>query len=141
MIKRILIIAAIVFLIGAPVSYAQTWHTADQITVEWAPATTLVDGNPVPAGDTVKYKVWLRNASTGGEPVVVAEVSTVEHTITLGVEGQFYVGVSALRYNSDETLLNESTVCWSDVVECTAEGTFGIQYFLPLEFTGGLKKK
>ena len=124
------------------VAYGQTWHTANQVTVAWDAVTTLSNGGPIPAGDSVKYKVWLKNAVTGGDPTELGEITDLEYTITLNTEGKYFVGVSALRYTSEDMLLNESTISWSDVAECTGvEGLFGIQYFLPLKSPGGLKKK
>ena len=123
----------LVFSVG--VVYGQTWHTANQATVAWDAVTTLSNGDPVPAGDIVRYKVWLKNAVTGGEPVELGEVAELEYTITLNTEGKYFVGVSALRYTSENILISKSTICWSDMVACTAEaeGPFGIQYFLSLK--------
>ena len=129
----LVILGTLFFLTGA--AWGQTWHTANQATVAWDAVTTLTNDDPVPEGDIVKYKVWLKNAVTGGEPVDLAEVAELEYTITLNTEGRYFVGVSALRYSSEDILLNESIICWSDVIECTAEGPFGIQYFLPLKGT------
>ena len=126
----LVIIGTLFFLSGA--AWGQTWHTANQATVAWDAVTTLSNGDPVPAGDIVKYKVWLKNAMTGGEPVELGEVAELEYTVTLNTEGKYFVGVSALRYTSENILIGESIICWSDTVACTAEGPFGIQYFLPL---------
>ncbi|MGB2828564.1 MAG: hypothetical protein WBC50_10290 [Dehalococcoidales bacterium] len=138
--KTFLVIIGILFFFSG-IAYGQTWYTANQVTVQWDAVTELSNGDPVPAGDIIRYKVWLKNAVTGGEPVELAEIAELEYTITLNTEGKYFAGVSALRYTSENILLNESTISWSDVAECTAEGPFGIQYFLPLKLPGGLRKK
>ena len=125
-----IIIVALIFWSG--LAYGQTWHTANQVTVAWDAVTELTNGTPVPTGDIVKYKVWLKNAVTGGDPVELGEITELEYTITLNIEGKYFVGVSAGRYSSENVFLNESIICWSDVAECIAEGTFGVQYYLPL---------
>ena len=140
MMKTFLVIIGILFFFSG-VAYGQTWHTANQVTVGWDAVTQLTNGDPIPTGDSVKYKVWLKNAVTGGDSAELEEITELEYTITLNTEGKYFVGVSALRYSSENVLLNESITCWSDTIECTAEGPFGIQYFLPLKSPGGLTKK
>lgn len=138
--KIFLIIMGILFFFSG-IAWGQTWHTADQVTVLWDAVTHLINEDPIPVGDIVKYKVWLKNAVTGGDPVELGEITELEYTITLNTEGKYFVGVSALRYSNENTLLNKSVVCWSDTIECTAEGPFGIQYFLPLKSPHDLRKK
>jgi hypothetical protein len=45
--KRLLIIIAV--LIFAAPAMAQTWHTANQVTLAWDAVTTLSSGDPVPS--------------------------------------------------------------------------------------------
>lgn len=120
--------------------YAQTWHTANQSTVAWDAVTTLSNGSTIPLTDVVKYKIYLKNAVTGGEPVLLDEVTVLEYVITLNTEGSYFIGVSALRYLSDGTLVNESVVAWSDMPEfCANSETFGVRYFISLSAPGGLR--
>ena len=135
----LLILIGLFFVTGA--AYGQTWHTANQATMAWDAVTQLSNGDPIPVGDIVKYKVWLKNAVAGGDPTELGEIAELEYTITLNTEGKYFVGVSALRYSKDNVLLNESAISWSDMAECTAAGPFGIQYFLPLKFPIGLRTK
>ena len=139
--KTFLAIIGILFFFSG-VAYGQTWHTANQVTVAWDAVIQLSNGDPIPASDIVKYKVWLKNAMTGGDPTELDEIAGLEYTITLNTEGKYFIGVSALRYTSEDILLNESTISWSDVAECTTiEGPFGIQYFLTLKSPSGLRMK
>lgn len=123
-------------------AFGQVWHTANQVTVAWDAVITLENGDPLPATDIVKYKVWLKNVVTGSEPVKLGEVIDLEYTITLNIEGKYFVGASALRYSDEGELLSTSITCWSDVVECVFEGnTFGIRYYLPSASPGCIRIK
>ena len=120
----------------------QDWHTANQVTLGWDTVTTKTDGTVIPATDKVKYKVYIKNAATGGEAVELGEVSALEYTITLNTEGSYFLGVKALRYSSSDVLLSESIICWSSVETCAAEGKpFGVRYWLPPANAGGLRLK
>ena len=142
--KRLFIIATLVALgvfIFASV-YAQIWHTANQVTIEWDAVTTNTNGTSLTTGDIVKYKVYIKNAVTGGEPIELEEVTSTEYTVTLNTEGSYFLGVKALRYNSEEEVISESTISWSDIPEACFEGkNFGVRYFLPPSNPLGLRKK
>jgi len=141
--RKIFSILAVLVVIGwSSLAFGQTWHTANQATIAWDEVSTLANGTALPATDKVKYKVWIKNAVTGGEPVELGEVIVLEYTITLNVEGKYFVGVSAHRYSSEDILLNSSTVSWSDVPEsCAGNEAFGVQYYLAPSSVGGLRFK
>jgi len=128
------------FLSFGGVVLGQNWHTANQVTLGWDAVSEMVDGTPIGATDKVKYKVYIKNALTGGEPVELGEVEVLEYLITLNTEGSYFLGVKSLRYSSEDTLLSESIICWSDVAECAeGEEPFGVRYWLPPKSVSGLK--
>ena len=128
-------IAVVILLLVVGVAFAQTWHTANQATVEWDAVANLSDGTPLPPTDTVEYTVYLANAITDpnkDNPSEVATITDTSHLITLNVEGSFFVGVKAVRKISDGTVVGESEVAWSDDPQYCQNGeTFGLRYFLP----------
>ncbi len=104
-------------------SHAFTWVAANQADVAWDAVTTLMDGEPVPATDTIKYKVYLKDESdTISE---IQETDQVQLTITFPIDGKFLVGVKAVRYRGTEWL-GASAISWSDAGGVTAPDPFGI---------------
>lgn len=143
--KRAMRVLAIgVLLVFAAVTnlYAVTWHTANQTSVAWEPVTTLSDGSLVPATDTVEYVIYLSNVATDPDKTNPREVwqgADLTATITLNVEGQFLVGIKAVRMLADGTVVSESPRVWSDDPLVVKDGeTFGVRYFLPLMAPNGL---
>jgi hypothetical protein len=126
------------FLAPAMAVFGQTWHTMNQATIEWDPVTTI-DGSPLPTGDIIKYRVWLANAVTDPEksnPTQVGGVDGPIYTITLNVEGKYYVGVQAVRYTPNGgggyEEIASSGICWADNAECSepTDGPFALRYFV-----------
>ena len=138
-------IAILAFILCASLSFAQTWYTANQSTVEWDRVTTLSNGDPLGAGEVVKYRVYLKNAVNGGTPAVVSpagDVATNSFTVTLNTEGSYFVGVSAVRYDSTDTVLGESSIAWSDdPTVCANSEDFGIRYYFLPANPGGLRRQ
>jgi hypothetical protein len=141
--KKQLSIAIVILLLIVGVAFAQTWHTANQATVEWDAVTTVGGGQPLPAGDTIEYVVYLANAITDPDknnPSEVATITGTSHLITLNVEGSYFVGVKAVRKISDGTNVGESEVAWSDDPQYVQNGeTFGLRYFLPPDATKNMR--
>ena len=133
--KKLIIGLAILALLVGGIAFAQTWHTTNQATVEWDAVTTVGGGTPLPAGDTIEYVVYLANAITDPNKTNPSEVGRLTGTsqlITLNVEGQYFVGVKAIRKIPDGTEVGESEVAWSDDPQYCQNGeTFGLRYFLP----------
>lgn len=132
--KRLIVILAIFIMLIGSIALAQTWHTANQATVAWDAVTTIDNGDPLPATDTIEYVVYLSNAITDpnkDNPVEVARTTNLEQLITLNVEGQYFVGCKAIRKIADGTEVGESVVAWSDDPQYVLNGeTFGLRYFL-----------
>jgi hypothetical protein len=128
--KKLALVVALILITS--VAFAQEWHTANQTTVCW-------DG----FGDDVGYALYLANAQTDPQktnPAKIADdVMDTRYTITLGVEGCFYVGVQSRRYVDGE-IVGVSDIAWSDNPEvCLGGATFGICYFLAPPMITGLK--
>jgi len=145
MMKKLVLTLAIVclLLLGTTAAVtAQTWYTANQRTVAWNATTTLENGDPLPSGSTISYDVWLSNAITDPDktnPVKVATVTDLTYTITLNVEGKYFVGCSANRIVDNE-IVSSSDVSWSDdPAACENGDTFGLQYFFPPAKPNGMR--
>ena len=116
--KTLGLIAGILFLMVG-VCQAQTWHNLNQFTCTWDIVTTDIDGDPLPADGVLHYKVYLANADTDPDkanPVQVADVTTLEATITLNTKGRYFVGVRAVWVYTDNTAL-ASEINWADIIE------------------------
>ena len=130
--KRILVGLFMMLLFGSVV-WAQTWHTANQTSVSWSAVTHSTTGDPLT--DDITYKLYLANAVTDPDKstpsLIVEGVVDTRYTITLGVEGRFFVGIKAVR-SIDGEVVAEGEMSWSDDPLVVANGqTFGIRYFLP----------
>ena len=137
-----LIFTFLVLLMTAAPSFAQTWHTANQVTLAWDAVVEMSNGAPFPATDIIKYKVYMKNAVTGGDPVELGEVTALEYVITLNTEGSYFLGAKTLRYNEANELLNESIIAWSDIpASCENNEAFGVRYFLPPKSVMGMRLK
>lgn len=141
--KKRWIMVAVLVLLMTGIAFAQTWHTTNQATVEWDAVTTIDNGDPLPAGDTIEYVVYLANAITDPNKTNPAEVATITGTsqlITLTAEGSYFVGVKAVRKIADGTNVGESAVAWSDDPQYVQGGvTFGLRYFLPPAAIGNMR--
>ena len=137
--KKIFVAIAIVLMV-ATAAWAITWHTANQSTVAWDPVTQNSSGDPIDPAE-IKYDVYLKNAITGGAETKITEapIDLTQHTITLNVEGKFYVGVQAVRIVGGE-VVSTSAIAWSDDPQYVQGDTFGIQYFLPPKAPGNIRK-
>jgi len=118
---------------------AVTYYAPDQATIAWDAVTTLSDGNPIPAGDVVAYKVYLSHdgITIVGEPV---EVTATQYTITFPAgEAIWFAGVSAVRIPQGTDIKSESSIIWSNSTDATMVpgGPFGWRTYLgPASVTG-----
>ena len=138
MIKRVILISAIVWLVAMP-AFGQTWHTANQKTIGWDAVTQDVDGDPIPSGHTVSYKVFLSNAlvTDKSDATPVATATTLDALVTLQAKGSFFIGVQAFLLpdgESEPVEGTESTIAWSDnPADCEGQVTFGLRMFAQLK--------
>lgn len=120
-----------------------TLHLPDQDTIMWDPCTTLDTGGPLPAGDTVTYRVYLSHDGLlpAGAPV---EISETVYTINFSPgEALWFAGVSGVRNPAGTTFKLESAITWSNSTntDLVPEGPFGWHTYHALQLIGGLKTK
>jgi hypothetical protein len=111
------------------VAHAQTWVTANQVTVAWDAVTQTVEGLAIPASE-MKYQVYIRTGTTGDGTAVDGIISETQLAITFTAEGRYYIGVRAIRYPAGEASGYGSYVSWSnDPLVCAVAGPFGVVYY------------
>ena len=135
--KRMILTLAMVFILGLFLAFsaqaADSWKTSNQVSIAWDPVTALTDGSPLPAGDVIKFDLFVRpDGDTGaGTKVTPTPIASTTGIIVFGAEGRWRVGVNALRYNAAGELLATSTTAWSsDVAACQGGNTFGVIFFV-----------
>jgi len=132
--KKLFIIAAI--MIFAAPAMAQTWYTANQVTLAWdaVPKVLATD-------QANKYQVYSRNDLVSLGSKIGTEITATQLLISLTVEGRYYLGVKAVRYPAGETVGIESVgTAWSNVAADTGGSPFGVMYFVAPGFPGGLRR-
>ena len=140
--KKVILTLAIIFLLTISVTYAQTWHSTNQVTIGWDAVTTLSNGDPIPPGDSVTYRVYIADADNDPDKTnktLIDEVSDIQYTIQFVQEARYFIGISAVR---NATVSVESTISWSDdPTICLNNEDFGVVFFHPLSNPTGLHKQ
>lgn len=135
--NRHIVLCAVLFLLFlllltshlSPAS-AQTWKTANQVTVGWDAVTT-------PTG-TITYKVYSR-PEAGGTATLMTTAPTTQATVTFTQEGRYYLGVSTVR-TVGGVEVESSTISWSSDPSVTFQAqTFGVEYIIPAPAPVGLR--
>jgi hypothetical protein len=131
--KRFFIILAI--LIFASPTMAQTWYTANQVTLAWdAVPKVLTTDQPN------KYQVYTRNDLVSIGSKIGGEITTTQLVVSFTVEGRYYLGVEAIRYPVGETVgIKSATKAWSNVAADTANSPFGVMFFAAPSGASGLR--
>ena len=131
--KRLIIILAIL-MFAAP-ALAQTWYTANQVTLAWDAVPKVLTTD-----QANKYQVYSRNDLVSLGSKIGAEITATQLIISLTVEGRYYLGVKTVRYPQGETTGIPSTgTAWSNVAADTNNNPFGVLYFVAPGFPGGLR--
>ena len=114
-----------------------TWHKLNEATVAWDAVTEMTNGDPLPAEDIVKYRVYVAEPGKKDEKVNMGETELLEFKVGAPREGQWFAGVQAVRYRligDDLKELGVSLIAWSDIDKDTNNSPFGIEfYFKPSE--------
>lgn len=131
--KKLIIIIAILIMAG--VANAQTWYTANQVTLAWDPVPKVL------ATDQAnRYQVYSRNDLVSNGTKIGAEVTATQLLVSFAAEGRYYLGVKSVRYPAGETVGIQSVgTAWSNVAADTNNSPFGVSYFIAPIFPGGLK--
>ena len=104
---------AILFLtlIGSAIAnnlFGQEIVYTNQVTVTWDITTTLTDGRPIPAEDTVTYEVYRNDE-------LIDEIDLPPYTITIEPETTTRIGVRAKRVTAVYEEITYSDYLWSDI--------------------------
>ena len=132
--RKLFIVLAI--LAVATVSQAQTWYTANQVTLAWdaVPKVLATD-------QANKYQVYSRNDLVSLGSKIGGEVTATQLVVSFTVEGRYYLGVKSVRYPAGETVGVPSVgTAWSNVAADTANNPFGVMYFVAPGFPSGLRR-
>ena len=99
----------IILAVAVPAS-AQTWYTANQLTVEW-------DAVPkIQPTDTIKYQIYYRTDLVSLGTKLGGEVEQAQATVTLPSEGKFWLGAETVRYVAGEPdPIRSESKAWSNV--------------------------
>ena len=139
--KKIFFVVLFIVLACSVSAHGQTWYTTNQATVSWNAVTTLSDGSAIPAGDTIRYQLYLRIGTSGNGAAYGAETASTQATVTFTAEGAWFIGIKALRYVAGETApVGESVISWSSDAGATDNAPFGIRYYAAPGSPGGLRR-
>ena len=136
--KKAIIILAILITVGAASSrdvLAQTWYTANQVTLAWDPVAKVL------ATDQAnRYQVYSRNDLVSNGTPISGEIAEMQLVISFTVEGRYYLGVEAIRYPAGETVgIRSAGKAWSNVAADTNNNPFGVSFFAVPGNVGGLR--
>ncbi len=116
---------AFTIILSMPLLLGFTWYPIEQKTIAWEAVTTLSNGDPIPAGDVIKYDVFIEDLNSSVQ-TNLGETDQTSYAITFPYDGEFRTGVRSIRYidkNGDGAIdqldggLNiKSTITWSDIV-------------------------
>lgn len=107
--KKLIVFALLMlpFLLGQTIVYVNS------AVIAWDAVTKLADGTPVPVGEVVKYEVLRARPAAKASAVVVGETAALEYVISFPAEGDWVVGVRAVRTVGTERIVSD--INWSDV--------------------------
>ena len=147
--KRIALALAI--LLMATTAMAQTWYTANQVTLAWdavpmpicGPGTANPPICPTPNGPavgTMKYQVYSRNDLVSLGTKIGGEITATQLLISFTNWGNYYLGVESIVYYSGQTVgIKSATKSWSNMAEVTNNNPFGVMFFAAPGGVGGLR--
>ena len=130
--RKIWILVLIVMLAAFTVAFSQTVHWADQKTVTWDAPTHLSNGNPIPPGDTIAYRTYLKHEDDSVE--YIEETLDFPYVVTIP-EGVFDFGVCAVRYIPGVSTPGVSLIIWSS----DADPPFLLGNIVPPDVPGNLR--
>jgi hypothetical protein len=128
-----LVAILIITLLLVPCASSVEWKATNQATVAWDAVTTIEGGDPLPANNTVKYRVYLSNAITDPDkanPALLGETDQLQYVLTLNSEGKYFVGVQSVRYDN-AVEVSVSSVNWSNVNGAATPNPFGLVHYAP----------
>lgn len=137
-----ILIIGLAFVVSAQ---AVDFTVVNQKAISWQAVTKTSEGTDIPAGDTIKYQVYLvlDGAAKDTAVKVGPELDVTEYTITFTNEGRWLVGVETIRIPADSPEdVRKAPITWSDSTDLTlVPAPFGFIYFEPPAQAGGLGPK
>ena len=129
--KKIMLFLIMFLILFASSVYAQTWWTANQVTVAWDAV------EPSQPTDTISYYVYLKFVQTNEQlgdidtdnGKAFLEVADTQVTISFSVEGKYYVGVATKRLVEDGTVIT-TEINWSDINGESTPNPFGVSFYV-----------
>ena len=80
--KRQIFLIPLILILSILPAFAIDWHTANQITIHWDATTTLADGTPILATDTIMYGIYIREKSGTESKLLETSDTVYTHTFT-----------------------------------------------------------
>lgn len=131
--KKLFIIISLLLI--SSIASAQTWYTANQVTLAWDPVAKVATTD-----QANKYQVYSRNDLVSLGTKVAGEITATQLLISFSVEGQYYLGVESIRYPAGATVgIPSATKAWSNVAADTNNNPFGVSYIIKPAITTGLR--
>lgn len=143
MMKKAILIFGILLAVCfvAPAAQAVIWYNTDQATVAWDAPTKFTNGPDIPAGVILEYEVFTAMLPDKSDKTLQGRTANLIQIVTMGVEGQHYCGVQAIRIDGGKDV-SKSAIAWSDNPDvCGNNETFGIQFYLVPDLPSNLYKQ
>ena len=122
-------------MVSAVPALAQTWYTANQVTLAWDAVPKVL-----PTDQANKYQVYSRNDLVSLGSPIGSEITATQLVVSFTTEGRYYLGVEAIRYPAGEAVgIKSTTKAWSNVAADTANNPFGVMFFAAPSGASGLR--
>ena len=143
MLKKLSIPFVLILALTSVALGATTWTVANQSTIGWDATTLLDDGTPIPAGDTVTYRVYIKKDGETGDGTQAYETAQLQQTITFGQEGRWLVGIQAVRApENNPDNIQVSQIVWSNTEDVAlVPVAFGFIYYMSPRAVSGVVPK
>jgi hypothetical protein len=135
--KRITVALAVCFTLAlAAAAVAVEWHPANQSTLGWGMeyVVTRPDGSTfeVPKEEIFYHLYRTLSSDTAKEnPEFLGETQDMTFLVRFAEEGEYMLGVQAVRRVPNITGELKSKIAWSDDPEATHGNTFGVVFVIP----------
>jgi hypothetical protein len=143
--KKSILLAILILLSFTISAHAVEWTVANQSTIAWDAVTQTVEGKNFPAGDIVKYQIYIvgETADKGTAVKSGGEITALEYTITFDTEGRWLAGVQSIRIpEASPTDIQKSVISWSDSLDVVLVPVpFGFIFFETPAQVGGIGPK
>lgn len=93
---RNLLIVVVLAILSSSIFAEPQIVNENSITIEWDAVTTLLDGSPLPTGETISYRVFMASDTTMPD-TLVGETMDTFIVINFPTEGKYNIGVVAVR--------------------------------------------